>query len=172
MATVVPPKLKKGDEIRVITPSRSIKLKFISKEMVDNGIKNLENLGLKVTFGKHVEEIDDFNSSSIKSRISDLHDAFSDKNVKAIITVIGGYNSNQLLEYINYELIRENPKILVGYSDITALQNAIYTKTGLITYSGPHFSLEIILCSLDDHSVEPLDGFTLNGLLSNKHFTK
>jgi len=60
--------------------------------------------------------------------------------VKAILTVIGGFNSNQLLRYLDYELIRQNPKILCGYSDITALANAIYAKTGMITYSGPHFS--------------------------------
>ena len=139
MAIIVPQKLKKGDEIRIIAPARSIKLPFISKEFIDNGIKNLKRLGLKVSFGKHIEETDDFGSSSINSRIEDIHSAFTDKNVKAIMTVIGGYNSNQLLEHIDYGLIQKNPKILVGYSDITALQNAIYKKTGLITYSGPHF---------------------------------
>lgn len=56
------------------------------------------------------------------------------------MTVIGGFNSNQLLRYLDYELIRRNPKLFCGYSDITALSNAIYAKTGLITYSGPHFS--------------------------------
>lgn len=139
MAIIIPKKLKKGDEIRVITPARSIKIPFITQEVIKNGIKNLEQLGLKVSFGKHVEEINSFNSSSIKSRVEDIHDAFSDNNVKGIITVIGGYNSNQLLEHLDYELIKKNPKILVGYSDITALQNAIFKKTNMITYSGPHF---------------------------------
>ena len=55
------------------------------------------------------------------------------------MTVIGGFNSNQLLQYIDYKLIKKNPKILCGYSDITALQHAIYKKTGLVTYSGPHY---------------------------------
>src|SRR5699024_2083738 len=63
-----------------------------------------------------------------------------DKNVKAILTVIGGYNVNQILDYIDYDLIKENPKIICGFSDITALTNAIYAKAGMITYSGPHFS--------------------------------
>jgi muramoyltetrapeptide carboxypeptidase LdcA involved in peptidoglycan recycling len=85
-------------------------------------------------------EADDVMSSAIESRIEDLHEAFADKNVKAIFTVIGGFNSNQLLSHIDYELIKNNPKILCGFSDITALTNAIYAKTGVTMYSGPHYS--------------------------------
>lgn len=81
-----------------------------------------------------------FFSTSIEHRVADLHDAFRDSNVKAILAVLGGYNSNQLLKYLDYELIKNNPKIICGYSDITALTLAIYRKTGLITYSGPFFS--------------------------------
>lgn len=79
-------------------------------------------------------------SSSIKSRVEDLHDAYKDKSIKAIFTVIGGFNSNQLLKYLDYDLIKGNPKILCGYSDITALTNAITAKTGIVSYSGLHFS--------------------------------
>lgn len=93
-----------------------------------------------VTFGKHVEEIDEFESSSIKSRIEDLHEAFLDKNVKAVFTVTGGFNNNQLFRYINWELIRNNPKIIIGFSDTTGLGNAMYAKTGLVTYSGPSYA--------------------------------
>ncbi len=135
---MVPAKLKKGDEIRVIAPSRSMKI--INKETRDIANKRLEDLGFKVSFGKNVEECDGFTSSPIEARIEDLHDAFSDKNVKAILTVIGGFNSNQLLTHIDYDLIKKNPKIFCGFSDITALSNAIYAKTGLVTYSGPHYS--------------------------------
>ncbi len=131
-------KLKAGDEVRIIAPSLS--LKIISEENIHHAIKIIEALGLKVTFGKNVNEIDMMGSSSIAARMEDLHEAFADKNVKAILTVIGGFNSNQLLKHIDYDLIKQNPKIFCGYSDITALQNAIYSKTGLVTYSGPHFS--------------------------------
>ena len=79
-------------------------------------------------------------SSPIADRVSDIHEAFRDKNVKAIFTIIGGTNSNQLLPYLDYDLIKANPKIFCGFSDITALLNAIYAMTGLETYSGPHFS--------------------------------
>lgn len=138
MNKIYPEKLKKGDEIRIIAPSRS--LSIISQEIQEIANKRYSELGLKLTFGKHVKEIDDFNSSPISSRIEDLHQAFADKNVKAIITVIGGFNSNQLLKYIDWELIKNNPKIFCGYSDITILNNAIFTKTGLVNYSGPHYS--------------------------------
>ncbi len=133
-----PNKLKVGDEIRIIAPARS--LAIISEESRKIANQKFEALGLKLSFGKYVEEKDEFISSSIESRVEDLHDAFADKNVKAIITVIGGFNSNQLLRYLDWKLIEENPKIFCGYSDITALNNAIYTKTGLVTYSGPHYS--------------------------------
>lgn len=133
-----PEKLKAGDEIRVIAPSRSMGI--ISQPIREIAVQKLGELGLKVSFGKNTEEMDEFGSSSIQSRVADLHQAFADKNVKGILTVIGGFNVNQILSHLDYALIKDNPKILCGYSDITALGNAIYTKTGLATYSGPHFS--------------------------------
>lgn len=135
---IFPKKLTVGDEVRIIAPALS--LKIVSKDNIGYAIQILESLGLKVTFGKQVNEEDIFHSSSIQSRLEDLHEAFQDNNVKAILAVIGGSNSNQLLKYIDYDLIKKNPKILCGFSDITALQNAIVHKTGLVTYSGPQFS--------------------------------
>lgn len=138
MNSIFPPKLKAGDTIRVIAPSQSMGI--ISEPNKALAVKALENLGLIVTFGTHVDECDLMHSSSVKSRLQDLHEAFADPSVKAILTVIGGSNSNQLLAHIDYDLIKRNPKIFCGFSDITALSNAIYHKTGLVTYSGPQFS--------------------------------
>ena len=138
MGKIFPNKLKIGDEVRVIAPARS--LAIISKENREIANKRIEELGLKISFGKHLDEMDDFASSSIESRIEDLHEAFSDKNVKAVFTVIGGFNSNQLLKYIDWDLIKNNPKIICGYSDITALNDSIFAKTGLVTYSAPQYS--------------------------------
>ncbi|MGN0973263.1 MAG: S66 peptidase family protein [Bacilli bacterium] len=137
---MIPNKLKKGDEIRVIAPSRSMSL--LNDETMNIATSRLTEMGFKVTFGKNVNNTtnDDFCCASIEDRVNDLHDAFKDKNVKAILTVIGGFNVNQILDYIDYELIKNNPKIICGFSDITALLNAIYVKTGLVTYYGPHFS--------------------------------
>jgi len=134
-----PPKLKKGDKVMVIAPAQSLALPWISGEIKQIAIERFEKLGLKINFGRHVNEIDEFNSSSIESRIDDLHEAFKDDSIKCIISAIGGFNSNQLLRYLDYKLIKQHPKILCGFSDITALANAIYAKTGLVTYIGPHF---------------------------------
>lgn len=134
MDKIIPNKLKIDDEIRVIAPSRSMKI--LREEVIEIAKGRLEQLGFKVTFGKNVMHSinDDFGCATISDRVEDLHEAFKDKKVKAILTVIGGYNVNQLLDYIDYDLIKENPKIICGFSDITALLNAIYTKTGLVTY--------------------------------------
>lgn len=138
MKKLIPPKLHSGDTVRVIAPSRS--LSIIGKENREIAKNRFEEYGLILTFGKHIEETDNFASSSIQSRIEDLHAAFLDPNVKAILTVIGGFNSNQLLQYIDWNIIKNNPKIFCGYSDITAMNNAFFAKTGLVTYSGPHYS--------------------------------
>lgn len=135
---LVPDKLKQGDEIRVIAPSSSAKT--ISSENMLLAKNRLEILGYSVSFGRHIYERDMMNSSSIQSRMDDLHEAFQDNSVKAILAVCGGSSSNQLLKYIDYDLVLNNPKVFCGFSDITALQNAIYAKTRLITYSGPNFS--------------------------------
>ena len=138
MIKIIPAKLSVGDEIRVIAPSRS--LSIVRKDVFDKALSYLTEKGFKVTFSKNSRELSEANSSTIESRISDLHEAFTDNTVKAILTCIGGFNVNQILEYIDYSLLQKNPKILCGYSDITALLNAIYTKTGLVTYNGAHFS--------------------------------
>jgi muramoyltetrapeptide carboxypeptidase LdcA involved in peptidoglycan recycling len=144
---IIPPKLKKGDEIRVIAPSRN--LNILSQNTIDIALRNIQEMGFKVSFGKNVSKTDEFMSSSVEDRVSDLHEAFIDNNVKAILTVIGGYNSNQLLNYIDFALIKNNPKIICGYSDITVLLNSITTKTGIVTYLGPHFSSFGMLKGLD-----------------------
>jgi muramoyltetrapeptide carboxypeptidase len=131
-------RLRYGDEIRVIAPSRS--LSVVRKEIYDKALEFLTGRGFRITFSANCRERDEADSSSVRSRTDDIHEAFLDKNVKAILTCIGGFNVNQILEYIDYSVIAANPKILCGYSDITALLNAIYAKTGLVTYNGPHFS--------------------------------
>lgn len=138
MKSIFPKKLQKGSHIRVIAPSRSLSL--LSKETIEIANNRLEEMGFTISFGRYVNESDDFVSTSIKHRLEDLHNAFSDPTVDGILTVIGGFNSNQLLKYIDWDIIRSNPKVFCGYSDITALNNSIYTKTGLVTYSGPHYS--------------------------------
>ncbi len=135
---IIPNKLKKGDEIRIIAPSRSWSI--FQDEFLNLAKDKLELLWYKVTFSKNIFNKDILWSSSIEDRVSDLHDAFWDSCVKAIITIIGWFNINTILNHLDYNLIKNNPKILCGYSDITALQNALWKKIWLVTYSWPHFS--------------------------------
>lgn len=140
MQKIIPEKLKKGDKVMVIAPARGIKI--IGKDVREIAKQRLESLGLEVVFAPNTidENWDYMGSSSIEKRVSDIHTAIADKSVKAVMTIIGGANSNQLLKYLDYELIRNNPKIFCGFSDITALLNAISSQTGLVVYYGPHFS--------------------------------
>src|SRR3989338_10638961 len=134
---IFPSKLKRNDEMRIISPAMS--LSIISESVREIANRRFEEIGLKISFSEHSEESDEVKSSSIESRIEDFHEAFKNPSVKIVMTTIGGFNSNQLLPILDYELIKKNPKIICGYSDITALTNAIYAKTGLVSYSGPHF---------------------------------
>ena len=133
MQKIIPERLQKGDKIMVIAPARGVKI--IGKDVREIARERLESLGLEVVFAPNAvdENWDYMGSSSVEKRISDIHTAFADKSVKGVMTIIGGANSNQLLPHLDYELIRQNPKIFCGFSDITALENAILAKTGLVT---------------------------------------
>ena len=135
---MIPPKLKKGDEIRIIAPSGS--LTRVRTDVLERSLAYLDENGFRVTYSTNCREMDSFSSSSVESRAADLHEAFADPDVKAVMACIGGFNVNQILPYIDYDLIRANPKILCGYSDITALLNAVYAQTGLVTYHAPHLA--------------------------------
>ena len=135
---IFPPKLRSGSSLRVVAPSRSMSI--IGLEIRSEANRKLARMGLQVSVGDHVNVCDDFASSPVQQRIADLHAAFADPQVDGILTVIGGFNVNQLLTGIDYSLVAANPKVLCGFSDITALSNALYAQTGLVGYSGPHYS--------------------------------
>jgi muramoyltetrapeptide carboxypeptidase len=138
MPVVVPPKLRPGSSVRVIAPSRS--LAIIGPGVREEADRKLAALGLNLSFGEHAGECDDFSSSAVAARLADLHAAFADPDVDGILTVIGGFNANQLLAGIDYSLVAAHPKVLCGFSDITVLSNALYARAGLVGYSGPHYS--------------------------------
>lgn len=135
---LIPARLKQNDEIRIINPSRTLDCVggFAANQIAQ---EKLTQMGFKVTFGDHVSGMTLDGTNSISERIEDIHAAFSDPNVKAIQTVIGGFTSNELLPYLDFDLIANNPKIICGFSDFTALANAITAKTGLVTYYGPAY---------------------------------
>ena len=134
-----PPPLREHDLVCVVAPARSLAMSWITDDIVHLATQRLEGLGLRVRFGRHVRALDDAASSSVAHRLADLHAAFADPEVKLILTVIGGYNSNQLLDGLDWDLIRGNPKRLCGFSDITALQNAMLARAGMVSWYGPHF---------------------------------
>ena len=138
MDIVKPRKLDKGDLIGLITPaSLPSDLSRINK-----GVSYLENMGYHVEVGKNVGAQRGYLAGNDEQRLQDLHDMFANDDVKAIFCVRGGYGSGRLLDKIDYELIKKNPKIFVGYSDITALQTAFFNKTGLVTFAGPMVAVD------------------------------
>lgn len=146
-------RLGPGAHVRVIAPARSMSIIGADTRLIAD--RRLEEMGLSVSFGRHVDEVDAFSSSQPCKRLEDLHEAFADPQVDAILTVIGGYSSNELLSSIDWDLISSNPKILCGYSDITALQLALLAHCGLVTYSGPHYSS----FGMEQHFTQTLEWF-------------
>ncbi|MCF8395052.1 MAG: LD-carboxypeptidase, partial [Melioribacteraceae bacterium] len=126
------------DVIGVISPASSPD--DFSK--LNKGVDYLEKLGYRVEFGKNVGKERGFLAGEDEQRLEDIHDMFKNKQVKAIFTIRGGYGSPRLLDKINYNIIKKNPKIFVGYSDITALQLSFYHKAGLITFGGPMIAVD------------------------------
>ena len=134
---MIPTKLKKGDTIGVIAPSNYIEKDDL--EYINASIALMEASGFKVKFGKYVFEDTLGYGTSPEKRAADINWAFKDDEVKAIMCVKGGEDSNTTLDYIDYEMIKEHSKIICGFSDNTSILNAIHEKTGLVTYHGPTF---------------------------------
>jgi muramoyltetrapeptide carboxypeptidase len=104
---------------------------------LQRGVQNLESYGFKVKVSENIRAVRGGYAGTVVQRLADLHGMFLDKDIKAIWAARGGSGCNALLPHLQYELIRKNPKILVGYSDITALHLAIYRHAGLVTFHGP-----------------------------------
>ena len=134
---IIPNKLEKGDKIGVIAPSNPITQE--SLEDINNSIMLMENSGFKIEFGKYVFDNSlGYGTSAIK-KAEDINNMFKNQEIKAIFCASGGANSNSTFEYLDYETIKNNPKILCGFSDSTSITNMITAKTGLVTFNGPTF---------------------------------
>lgn len=140
MQKIIPEKLQKGDKIMIVAPSTGLKL--ISAECRARAEERFGQMGLSLVFAPNTkdENWNELGTGSVEQRATDIMTAFKDKSVKAIFTVLGGFNSNQILAHLDYDVIRQNPKIICGFSDITAILAAIQAKTGLEVYYGPHYS--------------------------------
>lgn len=134
---MIPNKLKVGDTIAVIAPSNAVNeddIKFLKLTE-----KMFEKRGINVLYGKNIYSNSLGYGASPREKADDLNDAFLNKDVQAIFCAKGGENSNTVFEYIDYELIKQNPKIFCGFSDSTFLLNMIYEKAGLVTFHGSTF---------------------------------
>lgn len=127
-----PTPLQPGDTVGLIAPGSST-----TPEKLQKAIENLEKLDLKVQYTHNLLAQNGYLAGTDQQRLDDLHQMFADPNIQAVWCIRGGYGCTRLLEHIDYNLIRKNPKVFIGYSDITALLQAIYQKTGLIGFHGP-----------------------------------
>lgn len=128
-------KLEYGDTIAVFSPSSPATA--TAKNRYIRGKEYLENKGFKIFEGNLTGKQDYYRSGNIYERANELNELIQNPNIKCIMAAIGGMNSNSLLPYLDYETLKRNPKIIVGYSDVTALLLGIYAKIGLVTYYGP-----------------------------------
>ena len=134
---LLPSKLKIGDTIGVVAPSSPIIGDNIDE--LNKAKEIVERSGFKVKYSKNIFSNTNEYSATAREKAEDINAMFADKEVKMIWCAKGGNNSNSTFEYIDYELIKKNPKIVCGFSDITSITNMITEKTGLITFSGTNF---------------------------------
>ncbi|MCB2290936.1 LD-carboxypeptidase [Clostridium sp. CS001] len=128
-------RLKAGDSIGIFSPSSPIT--YTCPIRFERATEYLKNKGFKIIEGALTCKYDYYRSGSIKDRAEELNALIRNPDVKCIISTIGGMNSNSILPYIDYDAFKRNPKIIIGYSDVTAILLAIYAKTGIHTYYGP-----------------------------------
>jgi len=140
MATILkPPRLQQGDLIGVVSPASAPS----SSEKIQKGVRYLESLGYRVKVGAHAASVYGDFAGTDEERATDLNEMLNDRSVRAVFAVRGGYGTPRLLSLVDYRAVKRDPKIIVGYSDLTALQLALFRKTGLVTFSGPMVGVEM-----------------------------
>ena len=144
MKLTKPPHLRQGDLIGLIAPGG-----YTGDRSIEKAVRNIEALGFRVKTGTFLREVHGNYAGSVEQRLHDLHGMFADPEVKGIWAIRGGSGCISLLKHIDYALIRKNPKVLLGYSDITALHLAIYKHAGLVTFHGP-----VASSTMSDYSTE------------------
>ncbi len=129
---IKPPRLRKGDMIGIVAPSGPVQMQKLQK-----GIEYLKNNGFAVSLGKYTVRNTGYLAGTDRERLEDFTKMIVDPNVKAVFFARGGYGIQRILHLVDYNLIKNNPKIIVGYSDATAIQLAIFQRTKVVTFSGP-----------------------------------
>ncbi len=162
---IKPPRLHLGDLVGLVAPGG-----VVDDAVIEKSVKNLEAFGMRVKVSANIRAVRGGYAGTVTQRVDDLHAMFLDSEVRAIWAARGGSGCIQLLPKIDYRLIRHHPKILIGYSDITALLLAIYRHAGLITFHGP-----VASSTFSDYSVahlravliEPQPSLTINMAAEN-----
>ncbi len=144
-AVIRPAALREGDTVGLITPSTYVS----DPDTLATADRTMKHFNLKAKWGRNVRKKSGYLGGTVQERIDDLHAMFRDPEVKAVFALRGGYGSAQMLDRIDYDLIRTHPKIFLGYSDITAMHLAIHQKTGLVTFHGP-----VVLSHFTDYTQE------------------
>lgn len=129
---IKPKRLKAGDTIGLIAPGS-----YISKEELEESVNKIKSLGFNVVYLDSILDRSGYLAGDDKRRADELHTMFSRKDVNGIMCARGGYGCTRILPLLDYELIRNNPKVIIGFSDITALHYALYAKSGLTGFHGP-----------------------------------
>ncbi len=137
--SIKPQVLRKGATIGIVSPASAMR----DSTKLDRGIRYLEQLGFRVKLAAHVGASDAYLAGSDADRCADLEQMFCDSNVDAIFCTRGGYGSMRFLSALNYRLIAKHPKIFVGFSDLTALNVALFNKCGLISFSGAMVGVDL-----------------------------
>ncbi len=130
---LLPEVLQAGDQVGLITPATYVS----DPDRIALAIRTVEYFGLKYRLGRNVRKREGYLGGGIEERADDLHEMFRDPSIRGVFCVRGGYGSAALLDHLDYKLIRANPKVFVGYSDITGLHLGIHRMTGLVTFHGP-----------------------------------
>ena len=128
-----PHALRPGDTVGLITPATYVS----DPDRIAAAERTVRYFGLQPKFGRNVRKRNGYLGGSVEERVADLHEMFGDSDVKGVFCIRGGYGAMQLLDHIDYGLIRRNPKVFLGYSDITSLHLAIRKRTNLVTFHGP-----------------------------------
>ena len=155
ISRIKPSRLKRGDTIGLITPGS-----YLDDDGLEKAVKNIESLGLRVALGKNIRADYGYIAGTDEERLQDFHDAFSDQRLAGVWCARGGYGATRLLPKIDYSLIRQNPKVLIGYSDITALLQAVWLRTGLVGFHGPVGASELTDYTRQQVVAQVMDGRT------------
>ena len=143
VAPIRPKVLHTGDTVGLITPSTYVS----DPDRLELARRTAEYFGLRPKVGRNVSKREGYLGGTVAERLEDLHAMFRDPEVKAVFAIRGGYGSEQILDGIDYQLIRRNPKVFLGYSDITAMHLAIQKRAGLVTFHGP-----VVLSQFTDYT--------------------